>query len=77
MDVELSIQCGLVQDLKAPGVKKSKKQKRRDMTIALTLTSDSVFIDFRRILWVSLLCSWIISRALTSFSRLGRPLSRM
>ncbi|KAM5532095.1 hypothetical protein V8D89_014259 [Ganoderma adspersum] len=49
VEVELSIQCGLVQNLKAPGLKKSRKQKRRDMTIVLTLTSDSVFIDFRRI----------------------------
>ncbi|KAI1794643.1 P-loop containing nucleoside triphosphate hydrolase protein [Ganoderma leucocontextum] len=49
VEVELSIECGLVQDLKAPGWKKSKKQKRRDMTIMLTLTSDSAFVDFRRI----------------------------
>ncbi|PIL24262.1 hypothetical protein GSI_14015 [Ganoderma sinense ZZ0214-1] len=52
VEVELSIHCGLVQDLKTSSMKRSKKQKRRDMTIVLTLTSDSVFVDFRRISWV-------------------------
>ncbi|KAI0780632.1 P-loop containing nucleoside triphosphate hydrolase protein [Trametes elegans] len=49
VDVELSIECGLTRDPKSAKSKKLKKQKRWDMTIVLTLTSDNDFVDFRRI----------------------------
>ncbi|KAE9393645.1 P-loop containing nucleoside triphosphate hydrolase protein [Gymnopus androsaceus JB14] len=48
VDVELSIECGLAEET---GPTKAKKQKSRftHMTSVLTLTSDNVFVDFRRI----------------------------
>ncbi|KAH9857195.1 P-loop containing nucleoside triphosphate hydrolase protein [Lenzites betulinus] len=49
VEVELSIDCGLVRDVKAPKTKKNKKQRRWDLTMVLTLTSDNNFVDFRRI----------------------------
>ncbi|KAI0807705.1 P-loop containing nucleoside triphosphate hydrolase protein [Fomes fomentarius] len=49
VEVELSIVCGLVREVKACGSKKNKKHKRHDMAMVLTLTSDNNFIDFRRI----------------------------
>ncbi|KAI0822838.1 P-loop containing nucleoside triphosphate hydrolase protein [Trametes gibbosa] len=49
IEVELSIDCGLVRDIKAPKSKKIKKQRRWDLTMVLTLTSDNTFVDFRRI----------------------------
>ncbi|KAI0723937.1 P-loop containing nucleoside triphosphate hydrolase protein [Cerioporus squamosus] len=49
VEVELSVECGLVLDLKAAKSKKNKKTKRYDMTLVLTLTSDHSFVDFRRI----------------------------
>ncbi|KAI0372960.1 P-loop containing nucleoside triphosphate hydrolase protein [Pilatotrama ljubarskyi] len=49
VEVALSVDCGLARDIKAPKWKKAKKQKRWDMTLVLTLTSDNAFIDFRRI----------------------------
>lgn len=52
VDVELSIECGLTRDPKSAKSKKLKKQKRWDMTIVLTLTSDNDFVDFRRISYV-------------------------
>ncbi|KAG1903838.1 uncharacterized protein F5891DRAFT_1208495 [Suillus fuscotomentosus] len=49
VDIELSVECGLLLDKRAS--KGSKKHKRGgfDMTTLLTITSDFVFIDFRRI----------------------------
>ena len=52
VEVELSIECGVVREGKVSGFKKSKKPKRYDQTVVLTLTSDNNFIDFRRISWV-------------------------
>ncbi|TBU35674.1 P-loop containing nucleoside triphosphate hydrolase protein [Dichomitus squalens] len=49
ISVTLSVECGLAQDVKAASWKKNKKQKRRDMTLVLILTSDHGFVDFRRI----------------------------
>ncbi|KAH9901512.1 P-loop containing nucleoside triphosphate hydrolase protein [Cubamyces lactineus] len=49
VEVTLSMECGLFRDTKPPRTKKAKKQKRWDMTLVLTLTSDNTFIDFRRI----------------------------
>lgn len=49
VEVELSIDCSLLKDVKATKAKKNKKQKRWDMTMVLTLTSDNAFVDFRRI----------------------------
>ncbi|KAI0647359.1 P-loop containing nucleoside triphosphate hydrolase protein [Trametes meyenii] len=49
VEVELSVECALVRDPKVPKARKVKKQKRWDMTLVLTLTSDNTFIDFRRI----------------------------
>ncbi len=49
VEVELSVQCGLLRDVKAAKSKKNKKTKRYDMTLVLTLTSDHNFVDFRRI----------------------------
>lgn len=54
VEVELSVECGLVQDVKAVKSKKSKKIKRYDMTLVLTLTSDHNFVDFRRISYAPL-----------------------
>ncbi|KAG2041892.1 Sec63 Brl domain-containing protein [Suillus americanus] len=49
VDVELSIECGLLLDKKASTGSKKQKRSGFDMTTLLTITSDFVFIDFRRI----------------------------
>ena len=49
VNVTLSVECGLAQEVKVASWKKSKKQKHRDMTLVLMLTSDHAFVDFRRI----------------------------
>ncbi|KAI0748557.1 Sec63 Brl domain-containing protein [Daedaleopsis nitida] len=49
VDVELAIECSLLRDIKSQHSRKSKKHKRHDMTMVLTLTSDNNFVDFRRI----------------------------
>lgn len=49
VEVDLSIVCGLVREVKAYGSKKNKKHKRHNMAMVLTLTSDNNLIDFRRI----------------------------
>ncbi|KAL7283636.1 hypothetical protein ACG7TL_003072 [Trametes sanguinea] len=54
VEVELSIECGLAQNLQTHKSKKGKKQRRWDMTLVLTLTSDNTFVDFRRISTVAL-----------------------
>ncbi|KAI9069106.1 P-loop containing nucleoside triphosphate hydrolase protein [Trametes sanguinea] len=54
VEVELSIECGLAQNMKNQKAKKGKKQRRWDMTLVLTLTSDNTFVDFRRISTVAL-----------------------
>ncbi|CDO73576.1 hypothetical protein BN946_scf185014.g46 [Trametes cinnabarina] len=54
VEVELLIECGLAQNTKVQKSKKPKKQRRWDMTMMLTLTSDNTFIDFRRISTVAL-----------------------
>ncbi|KAI8989727.1 P-loop containing nucleoside triphosphate hydrolase protein [Trametes punicea] len=54
VEVDLSVECGLIQDTKVPKSKRTKKQKRWDMTLVLTLTSDNTFVDFRRISTVAL-----------------------
>ena len=53
--VELDVECGLKQAAKTLGLKKNKKSKRTDMSMVLTLTSDSHFVDFRRIPCVGML----------------------
>lgn len=49
VDVELSIECGVAEE--SGPTKTTKKQKSRfsQMTSVLTLTSDNIFVDFRRI----------------------------
>jgi ATP-dependent DNA helicase HFM1/MER3 len=49
VDVELSVECGLLLDKGASTGSKKKKRGGFDMTTLLTITSDFVFIDFRRI----------------------------
>ncbi|KAG1756350.1 DEAD-domain-containing protein, partial [Suillus paluster] len=49
IDVELSIECGLLLDKRASTVSKKQKKSGFDMTSLLTITSDFVFVDFRRI----------------------------
>ncbi|KAG2147242.1 Sec63 Brl domain-containing protein [Suillus cothurnatus] len=49
VDVELSIECGLLLDKRAYTGSKKQKRSGYDMTTLLTITSDFVFIDFRRI----------------------------
>ncbi|KAI0636677.1 P-loop containing nucleoside triphosphate hydrolase protein [Trametes polyzona] len=49
VEVELTIDCSLAQNVKTVKNKKSKKFRRWEMTMVLTLTSDNTFIDFRRI----------------------------
>ena len=48
VEVELAIECGLLED-NAPVQAKKAKTKFRDTTLVLTVTSDFDFIDFRRI----------------------------
>ncbi|OAX41690.1 P-loop containing nucleoside triphosphate hydrolase protein [Rhizopogon vinicolor AM-OR11-026] len=47
VDIELSIECGIIWDNRASKV--SKKRSSAGMTTLLTITSDFVFVDFRRI----------------------------
>ncbi|OJA17319.1 hypothetical protein AZE42_04133 [Rhizopogon vesiculosus] len=47
VDIELSIECGIIWDNRAS--KASKKRSSAGMTTLLTITSDFVFVDFRRI----------------------------
>ncbi|KAG1891431.1 P-loop containing nucleoside triphosphate hydrolase protein [Suillus subluteus] len=49
VDVELSIECGLLLDKRASAGSKKQKRSGFDITTLLTVTSDFVFIDFRRI----------------------------
>ncbi|KAI0950168.1 hypothetical protein AcV7_008716 [Taiwanofungus camphoratus] len=50
IEIELSIECGLVTEGSTTHRQKKKgKPKVSDMTVVLTLTSDLEFIDFRRI----------------------------
>ncbi|KAG2146850.1 Sec63 Brl domain-containing protein [Suillus bovinus] len=49
VDVELSIECGLLMDKRASTGSKKHKRGGFDMTTLFTMTSDFVFIDFRRI----------------------------
>ncbi|KAJ3837994.1 P-loop containing nucleoside triphosphate hydrolase protein [Lentinula raphanica] len=49
VDVELSIECGLVQEAGPTKPKKQKITRFSHMTSVLTLTSDNQFVDFRRI----------------------------
>ncbi|KAF7791334.1 hypothetical protein EIP86_002348 [Pleurotus ostreatoroseus] len=48
VEVELTIECGLLED-NTPVQAKKAKTKFRDTTLVLTVTSDLDFIDFRRI----------------------------
>jgi len=47
VDVELSVDCGILWDNRVS--KGAKKRTSADMTTLLTITSDFMFIDFRRI----------------------------
>jgi ATP-dependent DNA helicase HFM1/MER3 len=47
VDIELSIECGILWDNKAS--KGSKKRSSPGSTTLLTITSDFIFVDFRRI----------------------------
>ncbi|KAJ3786903.1 hypothetical protein GGU10DRAFT_386257 [Lentinula aff. detonsa] len=49
VDVELSVECGLVQEAGPSKPKKQKPSRFSHMTSVLTLTSDNQFVDFRRI----------------------------
>ncbi|KAI6045611.1 hypothetical protein EDC04DRAFT_2888628 [Pisolithus marmoratus] len=49
VEVELSIECGLVPDSMVSRKVKVPKRAGAEMTTILTLTSDLIFIDFRRI----------------------------
>ncbi|KAG1754344.1 hypothetical protein EDB19DRAFT_1902496 [Suillus lakei] len=49
VDVELSVECGLLLDKRASTGSKKQKKNGFDMTTLLTITSDFVFVDFRRI----------------------------
>jgi ATP-dependent DNA helicase HFM1/MER3 len=46
VDVELSIECGILWDNRV--AKGSKKKSSTGMTTLLTITSDFIFVDFRR-----------------------------
>ncbi|KAG1761698.1 Sec63 Brl domain-containing protein [Suillus occidentalis] len=49
VEVELSVECGLLLDKRTSTGSKKQKRGGFDMTTLLTITSDFVFIDFRRI----------------------------
>ncbi|KAG2077885.1 P-loop containing nucleoside triphosphate hydrolase protein [Suillus decipiens] len=49
VEVELSVECGLRLDKRVSTGSKKQKRGGFDMTTLLTITSDLVFIDFRRI----------------------------
>ncbi|KAI6028575.1 hypothetical protein F5J12DRAFT_889093 [Pisolithus orientalis] len=49
VEVELTIECGLVPDSMMPRKAKVPKRAGAEMTTLLTLTSDLTFVDFRRI----------------------------
>ncbi|KAG2362507.1 hypothetical protein BDR07DRAFT_1451114 [Suillus spraguei] len=49
VEVELSVECGLRLDKRVSTGSKKQKRGGFDMTTLLTITSDFVFIDFRRI----------------------------
>ncbi|KAG2755826.1 P-loop containing nucleoside triphosphate hydrolase protein [Suillus brevipes Sb2] len=49
VEVELSVECGLLLDKRASTGSKKQRRGGLDMTTLLTITSDFVFIDFRRI----------------------------
>ncbi|KAG0697011.1 DEAD-domain-containing protein [Suillus ampliporus] len=49
VDVELSVECGLLLDKRASTGSKKQKRSGFDLTTLLTITSDFVFVDFRRI----------------------------
>ena len=48
IDIEFTIQCGLLEEYSAK-VKSKGKNKFRDGTMVLTTTSDLEFVDFRKI----------------------------
>ena len=80
VNVMLSVECGLAQEVKVASWKKSKKQKRRDMTLVLMLTSDHAFVDFRRIscvlVFILLMRDYIVYLCSTSCQLLALPLCR-
>lgn len=49
VEVELTVECGLVPDSMVPRKAKVPKRAGAEMTTLLTLTSDLTFVDFRRI----------------------------
>ncbi|KAH7879983.1 Sec63 Brl domain-containing protein [Lentinula edodes] len=49
VDIELSVECGLLQEIGPSKSKKQKPSRFSHMTSVLTLTSDNQFVDFRRI----------------------------
>ncbi|KAJ4493398.1 hypothetical protein C8R41DRAFT_764528 [Lentinula lateritia] len=49
VDIELSVECGLLQEVGPSKSKKQKPSRFSHMTSVLTLTSDNQFVDFRRI----------------------------
>ncbi|KAJ4475641.1 hypothetical protein J3R30DRAFT_3294677 [Lentinula aciculospora] len=49
VDVELAVECGLLQETGPLKLKKQKLNRFSHMTSVLTLTSDNQFVDFRRI----------------------------
>lgn len=51
MEVEFVVQCGLTFGDSAPQRVKKPKWGKTEMTTLLIVTSDMVFVDFRRIAW--------------------------
>jgi len=49
VDVELSVECGILLDNRAPTGSKKQKRSGAGLTTLLTITSDFIFVDFRRI----------------------------
>ena len=49
VEVELSIKCGLLNENAVGDKARKSRNKGRDSTVVLTLTSDLDFVDFRRI----------------------------
>ncbi|KAJ3852493.1 DEAD-domain-containing protein, partial [Lentinula lateritia] len=49
VDIELSVECGLLQEVGPSKLRKQKPSRFSHMTSVLTLTSDNQFVDFRRI----------------------------
>lgn len=52
VEIELTVECGLLEDGNDSAKSKGSKTRYRDTTLILTTTSDLDFLDFRRISYV-------------------------